>query len=273
MNLSIFNSLTGMQAIQQKVDTIANNIANLNTNGYKSREVFFQDIFSARMEQPEEFQLEGRLTPLGIDEGAGARLALSAIHFDQGQVIDTGVATDFMLSGENVFFTVLSNNNQIYYTRDGHFSIDGQGYLVTAQGDYVLNTNQTPIQIPNGSSLKVDLTGKLIAEDKNGNIMNLGYLQIAKASSPQSLEKVGDNLYQVPNELMNQGNTIVENLDMQNPNNQTLYSIEQGKLEGSNVDLAKEMVQLMEAQRAYQLQAKALSFSDQMLGMATRLRG
>ncbi|TCS83380.1 flagellar hook-basal body protein [Tepidibacillus fermentans] len=274
MNLSIINSLTGMQSVQQKIDTIANNIANINTNGYKSREIFFQDILSARMEQPEEFRLNGRLTPLGIDEGAGSRVALSVTHFDQGQPIDTGVATDLLLLGENIFFTVLSPNDQITrYTRDGHFFIDGQGYLVTAEGDYVLNHNGTPIQIPNGSSLKVDAMGKLITEDNGGRITDLGYLQLAKVNSLQSLEEAGNNLYQVPAELSNQANNIIENLDMQSPNNRNLFSIQQGKLEGSNVDLAKEMVQLTEAQRQYQFQARALSYSDQMMGMATRLRG
>ncbi len=93
-----------MQSIQQKLDTIANNMANINTNGYKRRDVFFQDILSARMDQPQEFQLNGRLTPLGIDQGAGSRVALTMAHFDQGQSIDTGVATDLLINGDDVFF-------------------------------------------------------------------------------------------------------------------------------------------------------------------------
>jgi len=270
MNLSTINSLVGMQSIQLKLDTIANNMANINTNGYKRREVFFQDILSARMDQPQDFQLNQRLTPLGIDQGAGSRVALTMAHFDQGQAMDTGIATDFMINGENVFFTVKSANDQTTrYTRNGHFQLDGKGYLVTDQGDYVVNANNSPIQLPEGSSLKVDSMGKLIAEGVNGSKTILGSLQLVNIISPQSLQEVGENLYQIPTELANQAQNIVQNVNT----NQISYTVQQGKLEGSNVDLANEMVQLTEAQRAYQFQARAINYSDQMMGMATRLRG
>ena len=262
-----------MQSIQQKIDTVGNNVANINTNGYKSRDVFFQDILSARLIQPKEFELDGRLTPLGVDEGAGSRVALTLADFGQGQVVDTGISTDFMLTGENVFFTVANQDQETHFTRDGHFNIDAEGYLVTNQGDYVLNTDKTAIQVPEGYSLKVESTGKLLAENGQGQTIDLGSLQLVKVNSPQNFEEVGTNLYRIPTELAAQTNVIIENIDMLNPNNQIDYSVQQGKLEGSNVDLAKEMVQLTEAQRAYQFQARALSYSEQMLGMATRLRG
>ncbi|WP_405054413.1 flagellar hook-basal body complex protein [Tepidibacillus marianensis] len=125
------------------------------------------------------------------------------------------------------------------------------------------------MRVPEGSSLNVDSTGKLIAEGTNGATTDLGSLQLVKINSPQSLQEVGTNLYQVPTELANQTQNMIQTVNL----GQTTYSVQQGKLEGSNVDLANEMVQLTEAQRAYQFQARALSYSDQMMGMATRLRG
>ena len=280
MNNSVINSLVTMHALQQKIDNISNNLANINTVGYKSREVYFSDILSSRMNQPDTFQLEGRMTPIGLHMGYGAQLSSNSGDFGQGQMIATGIATDMMLSGENIFFTIVPANQDpadpknLRYTRDGHFQIDANGNLVTANGDYVLNTDEERIYIPEGASFTIDQQGRIYAMNGDGTSEEIGALLVTKVNTPQALEQVGNNQYRIPEEFVNNQNLAsIDEAFTLLENNNNMYSVVQGSLEGSNVDLAKEMVQLNEAQRAYQFMSKGLSIADQMMGIANSIRG
>ncbi|KXG44623.1 flagellar hook-basal body protein [Tepidibacillus decaturensis] len=280
MNVSMINGLVGMQATQQKIDTISNNIANIETTGYKGREIFFQDILSSRIEQPDSFRLQGRMTPMGLDQATGSRVSLTLGNFNQGQPIETGVSTDLMLMGKDIFFTVIPADGnsldpkELRYTRDGHFQIDAEGYLVTDQGDYVLDTYDFPIEIPEQATFQVDKQGNVIAEYADGTKEEIATLKLTRIISLQALAQDGANQYRIPAELIDQGIEVRDqNFDLAEPRYANLYAVIQGSLEASNVELAKEMVQLTEAQRAYQFQSRGISIADQMAGMVNNLRG
>ena len=280
MNISTINTIVGMQSIQQKIDTIANNISNINTIGYKSREVFFHDILSGRLEQAKEFELQNRLTPNGLNQMGGAKTAMALASFVQGQPIDTGIATDMMLIGKDLFFKLQpGGSNNTYseeafrYTRDGHFQLDGSRYLVTDQGDFVLNSDDEPIYIPEGASFQVDHQGRITLQYTDGETEEYGYLGLTQMRDPQVLENVGGNKFQIPRAIIESGIDFAQPVDLTDSENQGLYQVLQGSLENSNVDLAKEMTQLTEAQRAYQFMARGLSINEQMMGITNNLRG
>ena len=279
MNISMINSLVGMSTLQNKIDSIANNLSNINTTGYKSREVYFHEILTNRLTQPEQFNLAGRNTALGLDIGYGAKTSSTFGAFSQGPQIDTGIATDLMLTGDNIFFTILPANgdglndpSQYRYTRDGHFQLDAGRYLVTDNGDFVLDTDGEPIYVPEGAAFNVDKHGNVIVQYPNGEVEELNALKVTKVLYPESLEAVGKNMFRIPEELLAAEIGITDE-QFALTNSSEGFQVIQGSLEGSNVDLAKEMVQLNEAQRAYQFLSRGLSISDQMLGIASKLRG
>lgn len=282
MNISMINSLVGMQALQKKIDSISNNIANLETTGYKSREIFFEDILSSRLTQSQDFILDGRLTSAGLDEGTGSRVSLTLADFSQGQQIETGIATDLMLTGEDIFFTVVPPDKDFgevrehRYTRNGHFQLDANSQLVTDQGDFLLNTNDEPIIIPEGATFSIDKQGRVTAEYPDGQTEDLGMIKLTRIISPQVLLEVGNSQYQIPDEWMT-GNfpvsVIDQGFDMEEETYSELYKVIQGSLEGANTDLLKEMTQLNEVQRTYQFQSRGLSIADQMMGMTNNLKG
>lgn len=278
MNNTAINSLVGMQAMQQKIDSISNNVANSNTTGYKSRDTYFGELLTSRLEQPDQInQLDGRTSPKGLDIGYGSKVNLTLGNFTQGPQQETGIATDLMLAGENIFFTLAPSNSyddsQLRFTRDGNFKLDANGNLVTGTGYYVLNTDGDPITIPENSKFIVDNQGRVIVEYGDGNTEEIGVLDIKQINNPQVLEQVGENQYKIPEEFRaDQYKVINEDFNL-SEDTTGLYKVVQGSLEGSNIDLGKEMVQLNEAQRAYQLLSRSLSISDQMMGITNNLRG
>lgn len=278
MNNATINSLVGMQAMQQKIDSISNNVANSNTTGYKSRDTYFGELLTSRLEQPDQInQLDGRTSPKGLDIGYGSKVNLTLGNFTQGPQQETGIATDLMLAGENIFFTLAPSNSyddsQLRFTRDGNFKLDANGNLVTGTGYYVLNTDGDPISIPENSKFIVDNQGRVIVEYGDGNTEEIGVLDIKQINNPQVLEQVGENQYKIPEEFRaDQYKVINEDFNL-SEDTTGLYKVVQGSLEGSNIDLGKEMVQLNEAQRAYQLLSRSLSISDQMMGITNNLRG
>jgi len=277
MNSSMINSLMGMHALQQRIDTISNNISNINTIGYKSREAIFSEILTSRLNQPDAFNLTGRTTTMGLDQGYGSNLSLTLADFSQGQPLDTGLSTDFMLMGKNIFFTIRPQNadyfaeNEINFTRDGHFQLNVNRELVTENGDFVLDSDNDIITIPEGASFEVDPKGRILAYYPNGEVEEAGNLKITKIDTPQVLESLGNNLYKVPDKLIEEG---IEVIDLQfdfAEDTTSLYSVIQGNLESSNTDLAKELVQLNQTLRNYQFLSDGISISDQMLSIANKL--
>ncbi len=245
----------GLRAYQQKLDSISNNIANVDTTGYKSRDASFsENLATSIMNQPNPQREVGRFTPFGIRTAYGTRIGLTNVDLSQGQPKETGNAYDFMLEG-NGFFQVqrgTGNSRQIMYTRDGAFQLSSVGgntfQLVNGNGDVLLDRNGNPIRLNNTTDFKVLPNGTI-----SGSGQQIGIVQI---SNPQLLTGEGGVF------SLNGNGTVT--LD---PNTQ----VKQGYLEGSNVDINQEMTDLVKIQRGYQANARALSYADQMMGISNSI--
>jgi len=240
----------GLSSQQKRVDTIAHNLANLNTYGYKASSVRFKDALYTTMQRPVQPQA-------GVDLQLGTGVLVSSIarSYIQGTPLDTGDSLDLCLSGDG-FFTV-QNGGQVQYTRDGCFAIsnenDGQ-YLVTAQGYYVLDNQMQRIRIPEGGELSVSAQGALSI----GEGAPFATLNIAAFANNDGLESVGGNCFA---ETVASGQPAASQAE-----------VRQGFLEGSNVDLAQEMTRLIRAQRCYSLAGRAVTALDDMQAVANNLR-
>jgi flagellar basal-body rod protein FlgG len=278
MNQSMITASVTMGQLQKKLDTISNNVANVNTNGFKRRDVQFQDLlFQQLNNQTVASQETGRNTPFGLRVGSGARVSQTNVRMEQGSIIQTGRALDLALSEKGVFFEAMPTEpgGERRFTRDGTFylsPIPNNGeelYLVTGDGDYVMSSTGTPMVIPaNYDSIKVTEEGRVEVTLKDNTQRNVGQLQLVKITKPQLLQNNGDNFYTFPN-LQELGLNIGDVVD--NVGNRGVLI--QGALEGSNVDLGKEMSELILAQRAYQFNTRSISIADQMMGLVNNIRG
>ncbi|MFN7252507.1 MAG: flagellar hook-basal body protein [Anaerobacillus sp.] len=278
MNQSMITASVTMGQLQKKLDTISNNVANVNTNGFKRRDVQFQDLlFQQLNNQTVASQETGRNTPFGLRVGSGARVSQTNVRMEQGSIMQTGRALDLALSEKGVFFEAMPTEpgGERRFTRDGTFYLspnpnNGEElYLVTGDGDYVMSSTGTPMVIPaNYDSIRVTEEGRVEVTLKDNTQRNVGQLQLVKITKPQLLQNNGDNFYTFPNlqELGLNFGDVVDNV----VNRGVLI---QGALEGSNVDLGKEMSELILAQRAYQFNTRSISIADQMMGLVNNIRG
>lgn len=274
MNIQMNTAATTMRELQKKVDMIANNVANVNTAGYKRQEANFSDALVQSIEkQAHPSQEVGRQTPYGLRIGSGAIFSQTSLQTEQGTVKQTDRPLDFMIQGDSGFFRIASGD-QTLYTRDGSFQAQpvpnsNQVRLVTANGDAVLGANNQPILF--------DGDYKEIKTSANGTI-EVSYrdpakqptqiqLSIANINRSNLLEKVGGNRYQLPGTEAEQtasGNLQIGNNDIQ---------ISQGALEMSNVDMTDEMTELIATQRLLESQGKAITFADDMMGLVNTIKG
>ncbi|CAM2930572.1 flagellar hook-basal body protein [Paenibacillus sediminis] len=266
MNNSMISSSVSLAGIQQKIDVISGNIANVNTVGYKSKDATFEDTLTRVQDQSKQYDLPGRKSPLGYNLGFGSYLAASTYNMSQGSLQETGKETDFAIQG-NALFAVDAGGTQAW-TREGDFQLspdsNGDLFLTTNQGYFVLDTNGQPIQVANGSHIRVDAQGNVTEIDLAGNENVVAQLNLVEVARPESLVEAGGNLYKLAAGA-NASNVFNPVTDQ--------ASVRQGFLEQSNVDLTKEMTDLTQAQRAYQLAARALTSSDNMMSIANNLRG
>lgn len=290
MNNSMINSSVTMNALQQRLDILANNMANIGTVGFKRKEATFEDILTSMKEQPPSFQKEGRLSPLGYTQGWGAKLSQVQMQMTQGSLQPTGNETDVAIEGDGLFEVEITSvdaaGNAVKtkaYTRDGAFQLTvAEGdhenvYLATKEGHLVLNKDGGYIAIPNGYKIEIDANGQVTARDASQPeqpAVPVGQLSVKRAARPQLLQQVGDNLFAVPAALIDPvtGENKVVTDPEANPAAPKI-SVRQRHLEMSNVNLADEMTELMMVQRAFQLNSRALSISDKMMELANNLRG
>jgi flagellar basal-body rod protein FlgG len=269
-----------MGALQQKLDMLADNFANANTVGYKRKSAVFEDILTSLNPHLEDFNQAGRRTPLGYTQGWGSRIAAIQTDMSQGVLQQTGNVTDIAIEGNGLFEVRTDGdiNGARAFTRHGPFQLmpdaNGDRILVTNSGQQVVgNTGNGEdfIRVPAGYELTVGTDGTLTAVGSEGTTpIELGSLKLVQVTNSELLQAVADNLYGIP-----------ENVDPLNvvrdiallPNGETGITVRQGFVEQSNVNMADEMTDLMIVQRAYQLSARALSSSEQMMGMANSLRG
>lgn len=279
MNIQMNSAASSMRELQKKIDTIANNIANVNTTGYKRQEANFADALVQSFEKQAGPLEAGRQTSNGIRIGAGGTISQIALRTNQGSAVQTGRELDFMISGENGFFRVESGGNA-YYTKNGSFQLEpdaagNQLNLVTSGGEAVLGANNQPISFDNDyDTITVNKNGTLEVTYKTaGKPADAFQLSIAEINRPDLLQKTGGNLYELPGTEAEQvANGTLQVLNLADGNDGTI-SVGQGALEMSNVDLTTEMTELIATQRMIQSQSKAISFADDMRGLVNTIRG
>ncbi|MEK8090584.1 flagellar basal-body rod protein FlgG [Thermithiobacillus plumbiphilus] len=251
---SLWIAKTGLDAQQQQMDVISNNLANVNTTGFKRARAVFEDLLYQNVRQAGAQSSQQTQLPSGLQMGTGVRtVATEKIH-TQGNLTQTGNSMDLAING-NGFFQVLRPDGTMGYTRDGSFQIDSQGQLVTASGYAV----QPGITIPpNVTSITVGTDGTVSATQAGtATPIQIGNLQMATFVNPAGLQAIGDNLF------IETGASGTPNTG--NPGSNGLGVINQGFLETSNVNIVEEMVNMITTQRAYEINSKAVKAADEML--------
>jgi flagellar basal-body rod protein FlgG len=257
---SLYTGATGMQAQQLNLDTIANNLANANTTGFKKNMIEFEDLLYQTPRAVGTDAGSGTLVPTGVQVGNGSRVVSTAKDFTQGQLVQTGQNYDMAISGDG-FFVVQQPDGTQAYTRDGSLKVDGTGHLVTSDGMQVLSNFQS---IPSGTtSFTVAANGQVTMQSSNGGSQTY-QVQLVRFANPGGLQNVGGNLY-IETPASGQA-------ESGNPGTNGYGSITQGYLESSNVNIVEEMVNMIQAQRAYEINSKAIQTSDEMLSQISQLQ-
>lgn len=258
---SLYTAATGMQAQQLNMDVIANNLANVNTTGFKKSRADFQELLYQTVRAAGATQAQGMQVPTGIQVGLGTRAAGTQRLFGQGDFQQTGNNLDMVIEGDG-FFQVMLPSGETGYTRDGSFKKDGQGKLVTSDG-YPM---QPEITIPaEAQEISIGVDGTVTAKVAGQTeAQQIGQIQIAKFLNPAGLSSMGSNVYAVTGAS---GEPVSGT-----PGQDSLGSIRQGFVEMSNVKVVEEMVNMIVAQRAYEVNSKSIQTSDEMLNIANNLR-
>jgi len=259
MNLSLYSAATGMEAQQLNLNTIANNLANVNTPGFKRSKIEFQDLLYQRPRGAGSENGGGNLVPTGIEVGNGSRVAATSKVFTQGQVNATGEKLDVAIQGDG-FFEVQRPDGTIGYTRDGSFKLSPTGQVTTNDGMPLLSGFQP---IPAGStSVNIADNGEVTVQSSTGN--QTFRLTLSRFANPSGLRSLGGNLYE---ETAASGTP-----EAGQPAEQGYGSVLQGYIETSNVNIVEEMVNLIVAQRAYEVNSKSIQTSDEMLQSVAQMK-
>lgn len=275
MSRTMIQAAVTMNQLQSKLDLIGNNMANSQTTGYKSRQAEFSSLlFQQINNMTDPAGSEGRLTPDGIRVGSGAKLGSINLDFTTGSIKETGRELDVALLQDNHFYQVQVTENgtpETRYTRDGSFYLNpvnnNQAVMLTdGEGNPILGENGS-IVIPEGfDSISIDESGQITV--KRGNqVENVGSIDVVEVVRPRLLEATGENDFRLPN-LADLG--FAMNEVVQDPTTQNL--VRSGALENSNVDISKQMTDLISTQRSYQFNSRTISMGDQMSGLINQLR-
>ncbi len=249
---------TGMTAQQMMVDVIANNLANVNTSGFKRSQVNFQDLLYVTMEEPGTEVSAGINSPSGVEVGSGVRAASTIKVFTAGELQNTGNPLDITIAGDG-FLQVTMPNGDLRYTRDGSLQINGNSELVTTTG-YTL---VPPITIPADSTVQIEKDGGVNVTDATGSQSVVGTIQLARFPNASGLSSEGGNLFA---ETLASG-TFTSGT----PGENGFGTIQSGFLEKSNVQMVTELVNLITAQRAYEINSRAIRAGDDMLQTANNI--
>ena len=257
---SLWIARTGLDAQQTSLDVIANNLANTSTNGFKRARPVFEDLLYQTLRQPGAQSSQSTQIPSGLQLGTGVRPVSTARIHTQGSLQQTGNDLDVAINGAG-FLQVLLPDGTTAYTRDGSFQRDNQGQLVTSSGYAV----QPSITIPaNALTTTISNDGVVsITQAGNASTTQVGTLQLATFINVGGLQSVGENLYM---ETASSGTPTPST-----PGTNGAGVLNQRYVETSNVNVAEEMVSMIQTQRAYELNSKVVSTSDQMLARLTQL--
>lgn len=253
---AMFTAATGARSQQLNIDVISNNVANVNTAGYKKVRAEFQDLLSQTFRSPGVIGDQGTTLPVGIQVGLGVRTAATQRIFLPGSVYETGNPLDVAIEGD-AFFKIQLDNGEFAYTRDGTFKRDANGQLVTSDGFVV----QPAITIPSDTAeISISKNGTVsVRTSGQTQLSEVGQLQLVKFANPAGLVSIGHNLYQ---ESPATGNPI-EGTAGQGDFASVLIS--QGFIENSNVQIVEELINLIAAQRAFEANSNVIKTSDEVL--------
>lgn len=259
MNLSLYTAATGMEAQQLNLNTIANNLANANTTGFKRSKIEFQDLLYESPRAAGAETGDGNRIPTGIEIGNGVRVASTAKVFTQGFLKQTGEQLDIAIEGDG-FLEVLRADGTEAYTRDGGLKLSSEGVITTSDG-LPLQGGFQPIP-PGTTAITISSSGLVTVQSPAG-VQNF-QIQLARFNNPSGLRSLGGNLYE---------ETLASGVpEIGNPGQDGFGRIVQGFLEISNVNVVEEMVNMITAQRAYEINSKAIQTSDDMLQRLANLK-
>ncbi len=287
---SLYTASNTMGQLQTKLDVLGNNIANVNTAGFKKRETTFTDLLYQEFDNlptkgktdPLPYDKGERLTPDGVRRGVGAKIAETNVIMSQGPILTTGRDLDVSFTKPNQFFRVVVNENgqdAIRYTRNGNMYLHpteanpSKLELITSDGNRVVDSKNKPIVVDEGfTGVSFSKEGVLSVTYPNGKAEQQAELAVTNVRRPQMLTSVGDNLYDVAkfgNQAVNRNDIVTD----MTGNMRKQIGLHQGGLEQSNVDLGTEMGDMIVTQRSYQFNAKAITTADQMMGLINGFRG
>jgi flagellar basal-body rod protein FlgG len=257
MNLALWSAKTGLDAQNTQMGIISNNLANANTTGFKSDRAAFQDLMYQNIRQVGAQSTTNTQYSTGLTLGTGVRIVATEKNYTQGSSTTTGGSLDLMVSGRG-FLQITMPDGTLAYTRDGSLTLDAQGNVVTASG-YPLSP---AITIPQGTqSVTVGTDGAVTALSAANKTTQIGQIQLADFINEEGLQPTGNNL-------------LIESAasgapQVASPGTNGLGTVQQGSLETSNVNTVTELVNMIECQRAYEMNSKAITTTDQMLQYLT----
>jgi flagellar basal-body rod protein FlgG len=258
---ALYLFVIGMEAQQTQIDIIANNLANVNTMGFKKSRGEFQDLYYQQLRTGSVDQTTGTTDPMGLEVGTGVRVMASQKMFTSGDMIQTGNAFDMAIEGEG-FFRVIMPDGSYSYTRSGNFKLNDRGQLVTLNG-YMVDP---------GIEVSTDAAEITISREGAVNVVTAG------SSTPTQIAELRLYNFQNPGGLQSQGRGLYSETAASGqfyeatPGSDGMGAVVQGQLESSNVKVVEEMIDLISAQRAYEVNSKVVQATDQMLREATNMR-
>jgi len=262
---SLWTGASGMIGQQANIDTISNNLANVNTHGYKKQRADFEDLLYQTIRTAGTPATEDTVTPVGVQMGHGVKLADTQRVFSQGALQQTEVPTDVAITGEG-FFRIQMYDGSLAYTRNGNFKVDSDGRLVTSNGYWVIPDIVLP-ELFMIETLNVTQDGRVsvkVPRDGEEVEVDVGRIELYRFPNPVGLSAIGENLYKVSQAS---GEAIPGT-----PGYEGMGKLRHRFLEMSNVAVVQEMVNLIVAQRAYEFNSRTIQTSDSMLGTATTLK-
>lgn len=256
---ALFTAATGMTAQSTSIDTVANNLANINTNGFKRNHLDFQDLLYVSEVSPGAVAAQGQQVPAGLQVGSGVRVAGTPKIFTQGSLVNTGNTYDVAIEGQG-FIQVTMPNGDTRYTRDGALRINPSGSLVTSDGFPI--SPQITIS-PDAVSVSIGSDGTVSTGTAGGGTTQVGQLTLVRFPNPTGLSAEGRNLF---SESASSGAAITAT-----PGQNGTGLLRQGFLERSNVEAVTELVNLILAQRAFEFNTRSIQSADQMLSRASQI--
>jgi flagellar basal-body rod protein FlgG len=255
---SLWTAASGMAAQRLNIDVIANNLANVNTSGFKKSRADFEDLLYQNMRSPGATTASGGEIPTGIQIGMGTKPVSVQKVFTQGDYVETKNELDLAIEGVG-FFKVMSNGEEVY-VRSGAFKEDSEGYLCTSNGERL----QPEFSVPEGAvHFTIDSGGNMVCQGADGSELARVQLTLHSFKNPSGLLSMGGNRFQ---KTASSGDPVEGN-----PGVDGMGTVAQGYLEMSNVDVVEEMVQMIAAQRAYEVSSKTIKAADEMLQMANNI--